>query len=40
MKENEIAGEVCTDKKEIKYNIKLEEKKYKRGFDKATSTYY
>lgn len=39
MKDNEITGE-NTDKKEVKYNIKSGENKYKKGFDKATSTYY
>ncbi len=38
MKENETIKE--TGKNEIKYSIKLEKIKYKRGFDKATSTYY
>lgn len=39
MNDSEIPGEIA-DKKEIKYNIKLGENKYKRGFDKSTSTYY
>lgn len=39
MKVEEITGEE-TDKNETKYNIKLGENKYKKGFDKATSTYY
>jgi len=40
MKENETTGEGTADKKELEYNIKLGENKYKKGFDKATSTYY